>query len=272
MRLNYSSGLILFTVLIGFIMFPLGCSKNFVYYPEKKVIATPENAGLAFEDLTLTTEDGIRIKGWYVPFKGSESVVLWFHGNAGNMGNRVNLLQRLHEELQLNILIIDYRGYGQSEGEISEEGTAKDALAAYDYLLTRRDINPKKIFIFGRSLGAAVAVRLAAETRPAGLILEAPFTSIKAMTAETLPWLPFKGLVSIKYDSLSKIKSVKSPLLIMHGDQDKVVPYKQGETLFKAANPPKFFYTITGADHNNSYIVGGTAYFERIKTFIKGIS
>ncbi len=170
-----------------------------------------------------------------------------------------------------SILLIDYRAYGKSEGEISEEGTAKDALAAYDYLLTRRDINPKQIFIFGRSLGSAVAVRLATEIQSAGLILEAPFTSVRDMVSETLPWLPFKRLISIKYDSLSKIKSLKSPLLIMHGDQDKVIPYKQGEALFTAANTSvKIFYTIKGADHNNAHIVGGPDYFETIAKFIDG--
>ncbi len=271
MRLNNFARFTLFTTLIILMISAFGCSKNFVYFPEKELIATPANAGLSFEDLTLTTEDGVKINAWYVPFEKSEGVLLWFHGNAGNMGNRVNLLQALYKELKLNIMIIDYRGYGKSEGEVSEEGTAKDALAAYDYLLTRSDIHPKKIFILGRSLGAAVAIKLATEIRTAGLILEAPFTSIRAMTSETLPWLPFKGLVSIKYDSLSKIKSVKSPLLIMHGDQDKVVPYEQGKTLFDAANAPKTFYTIKGADHNNAYVVGGSAYFEAIAKFIDGI-
>lgn len=256
---------------MSIILFAFGCSKNFIYYPEKTLIASPSNAGLGFEDLTLTTEDGIRINGWYVPYKGSEGVLLWFHGNAGNIGNRVKLLQSLHEALKMNILLIDYRGYGKSEGEISEEGTARDALAAYDYLLTRRDINLKQIFIFGRSLGSAVAVKLATEVQTAGLILEAPFTSIKAMTSEIFPWLPFKGLISIKYDSLSTIKSVKSPLLILHGDEDKVVPYEQGKTLFAAANPPKTFHTIQGADHNNTYIIGGAAYFEAISKFITGL-
>lgn len=258
-------------VLFCFMMMGFACSKNFVYHPEKELIATPADAALPFEDLDLTTEDGIRINGWFVPFQGSEGVLLWFHGNAGNMGNRVDLLQRLNEELKLNILMIDYRGYGKSEGEVSEEGTAKDALAAYDYLLSRPDIHPERIFVFGQSLGAAVAVRLSTESRVGGLILEAPFTSVKALTAEIFPWLPFKGLISIKYDSMGKIKSVQSPLLVMHGDQDKVVPYEQGQQIFEAANTPKTFYTITGADHNNAYVVGGPGYFEAMKRFIEGI-
>ncbi|VAX30507.1 hypothetical protein MNBD_NITROSPIRAE01-742 [hydrothermal vent metagenome] len=268
MRSSFYSRLICLLALFIFIIFASGCSKNFVYYPEKELISSPSNAGLDFKDLSLTTEDGVKINAWYVPYRDSEGVLLWFHGNAGNMGNRVNLLKRLHEELKINILLVDYRGYGKSEGEISEEGTAKDALAAYDYLLTRRDINLKQIFIFGRSLGSAVAVRLASEVQSAGLILEAPFTSVRDMVSEVLPWLPFKGLISIKYDSLSKIKSVKIPLLIMHGDQDKVIPYKQGEALFAAANTPKTFYTVKGAAHNNAHIVGGRDYFEIIAKFI----
>ncbi len=245
--------------------------KSFIYYPEKKMIATPEQAGLPFEDLYLLTEDGIKINAWFVPYKGSDRGLLWFHGNAGNISHRVDLIQRLHHELKVNIFIIDYRGYGKSEGEQSEEGITKDARAAYDTLLSRKEINPRQIFIFGRSLGSAVAVQLATESQAAGLILEAPFTSIREMVQVTAPWFPFKERLKTQYNSLNKIKQVHMPLLIMHGDQDKIIPFEQGQRLFEAANSPKTFHMISGADHNNSYIVGGHAYFEAIAQFIENI-
>jgi len=244
--------------------------KSFLYFPDKTLMSTPADVGMAFEDLTLTTEDGLGINGWFVPYTGSSYTLLWFHGNAGNIGNRVDLLARLHRELKVNIFIIDYRGYGKSEGDISEEGTRLDARAAYDYLLGRKDVNPRRIIVFGRSLGAAVAVELAAELQFGGLILEAPFSSLKAMARENFPWFP-SGLLKIRYDTLSKIKSVHLPLLILHGDRDQVVPFKQGRSVFEAANEPKQFYTIPNAGHNDSYIVGGQGYYRTMLQFIEGL-
>ncbi len=244
--------------------------KGFIYFPEKRVIATPADAGLSYEDLYLRTGDGVKINAWYVPFSRSRRTLLWFHGNAGNMGNRVDLLSLLHRKLKSNILIVDYRGYGLSDGETSEDGTRADARAAYDYLLSRRDINPQEIVLFGRSLGAAVAIDLAADLEHGALILEAPFTSINAMAKKIFPFLPTGMLLKTRYDSISKIKTVHLPLLILHGDQDQVVPFAQGQALFGAANAPKTFYTIQGAGHNDSYVVGGKDYFEALQGFLAG--
>ena len=167
--------------------------------------------------------------------------------------------------------MIDYRGYGRSGGSISEEGSSRDALAAFDYLSKRSDIGAKKIVLFGRSLGAAVAINLATQRQALGIILEAPFASIKAMARAVFPWLPIGRFLSTKYDSISKIRQIQTPLLIMHGDQDEVVPFQQGKRLFDAANNPKQFYTISGAGHNNSYIVGGEAYFKIMSQFLDGL-
>jgi len=242
--------------------------KGFIFFPEKRVIATPADADLTYEDLYLNTHDGVKINAWFVPFAGSRRTLLWFHGNAGNIGNRVDLLSLLHRKLKSNVLIMDYRGYGLSEGEISEEGTRLDARAAYDYLLSRSDINPREIILFGRSLGAAVAIDLAVDLEHGALILEAPFTSIKEMAKKTFPFLPTSMLLKTRYDSLSKIKAVQLPLLILHGDQDQVVPFSQGRALFSAANDPKTFYIIRGAGHNDSYVVGGKGYFEALQGFV----
>ncbi len=243
--------------------------KGFIYFPEKRVIATPAAVDLPYEDLYLNTQDGVKINAWFVPFEKSRRTLLWFHGNAGNIGNRVDLLSQLHRKLKSNILIIDYRGYGLSEGDISEEGTRLDARAAYDYLLSRKDIDPRKIILFGRSLGAAVALDLATDLRHGALILEAPFTSIEEMAKKVFPLLPSSLMLKTRYDSISKIKSVHIPLLILHGDQDQVVPFAQGQTLFAAANQPKTFYTISGAGHNDTYVVGGRGYFEALMGFVE---
>ncbi|HET6371185.1 MAG TPA: alpha/beta hydrolase, partial [Nitrospiria bacterium] len=229
------------------------------------------DVGLAFEDVYLNTSDGVKINGWFVPSSGARTTLLWFHGNAGNIGHRVEPLHRMHDALNANILMIDYREYGKSEGKVSEEGTYRDAIAAYDYLLTRSDVDPEHIVLFGQSLGAGVAVELALKRKAAGLILEAPFTSIAAMAKAALPWLPIGGLISTRYDNLSKIARINVPLLILQGDRDEVVPYAQGRKLFEAAKEPKTFYTIAGAGHNDTYLVGGEAYHRALSRFIEGL-
>lgn len=248
-----------------------GMERWFIFFPEKSVEVTPTNVGLSFEDLYISTSDGTRINGWYVPFPGAEVTLLWFHGNAGNLGNRVDHLRDLHRALGVNVLMIDYREYGRSEGQVTEEGTYQDALAAYEYLVKRPDVDPLRIVVYGQSLGSAVAVDLAVNRRLSGLILEAPFTSIRAMAAFHYPWLPFGGFLSTRYDSLDKIGKVHIPLLILHGDQDEIVPYGQGKMLYEAAGSPKRLYTISGAGHNDVYIIGGAGYFRAMREFIQGL-
>lgn len=242
---------------------------SLIFFPEKSIESTPAQAGLSFEDLYISTSDGVRINAWYVPHPDAKATLLWFHGNAGNLGHRVDLLRHLHQKLDVHVLMIDYRGYGRSEGHVSEYGTYQDALAAYDYLIGRPDQDPPRIVAYGQSLGAAVAVELAVQRALDGLILEAPFTSIRDMARFHYPWLPMGGLLTTRYDSLNKINKIRVPLLILHGDRDEIVPYEQGKKLYEAANPPKRFYTIRGAGHNNTYFVGGTQYFETLAQFIQ---
>jgi hypothetical protein len=250
-----------------------GCSieKSFIFFPDKKIVQTPADAALDFLDIYFETEDGTKINGWFVPDTDSRSVLLWFHGNAGNLSHRVDLLRLLHHELKTNIFMVDFREYGRSEGVVSEEGTQQDALAAYDYLLTRSDIDSEKIIVFGQSLGAAVAVELATSRDLQGLILEAPFTSIREMARVVFPWLPIGRFLSTKYDSISKIKQIRVPFLVMHGDQDEVIPFSQGQQLYEAGNEPKTFYPISGAGHNNTTLVGGRPYLKVIQQFIEGL-
>ena len=252
----------------------LGCrmEKSFIFFPEKRIFQTPADIGIEYEELMIQTSDGVKINGWFIPSTNSRTTMLWLHGNAGNISHRVDQLRHFHQQLNVNILMVDYREYGRSEGEVSEQGTYQDALSSFDYLSGRPELDSEKIFVFGQSLGAAVAVELAVQRRIFGLILEAPFTSIKDMAKEVLPWLPIGGLLSTKYDNFSKIGQIETPVLILHGDQDSTVPYSHGQRLFEAAPQPKTFYTINGAGHNDTYIIGGPAYFETIARFINGQS
>ncbi|HEY5594811.1 MAG TPA: alpha/beta hydrolase [Nitrospiria bacterium] len=251
-----------------------GCrvDKEFIFHPVRGIEAAPESVGLAYEDVYFKTADGVRLNGWFVPGTGSPEVMIWFHGNAGNISHRVDNLRRFHDELGLSVFIFDYREYGRSEGSVSEEGTYRDAEAALDYLKSRTGLPAERIIYFGRSLGAAIAVELALKSPPRALILESPMTSIRDMARAALPYLPVGFLIRTEYDSLSKIGKIHRPLLILHGDRDEVVPFEQGRRMFEAANPPKEFYVIPGASHNDTYLVGGSPYWEAWKKFLKGLS
>jgi fermentation-respiration switch protein FrsA (DUF1100 family) len=216
----------------------------------------------------FATDDGVRLNGWFVPYPKAEATLIWFHGNAGNISHRVENIKLLHDKVGINVFIFDYRGYGRSEGKVSEEGTYKDGAAAVKYLLSRKDIAPKKIIFFGRSLGAAVAAELATQHECLALILETPFASVAQMARVAFPMLPIASLLRTRYDTVEKVRRIKSPLLVIHGDQDEVVPYSQGKEVFAAAPEPKDFYTIRGARHNDTYLVGGDPYFAALKDFI----
>ena len=244
--------------------------RRFIFFPEKELWGTPAHWGLTFDDVHFEASDGVRLHGWFVPGEG-EVTWIWFHGNGGNIGHRLENLVLLRSGLGVNLFLFDYRGYGRSQGRPSEKGTYRDATAALDYVLSRRDVNPDRIIYFGRSLGAAVAVWLAALRRPHGLILESPFASVGDMAKWAFPHLPLYLLVRRKYDSLSQIGKVSCPLLVLHGDLDEVVPISQGRKLYEAATGPKSFYVIEGAAHNDTYIAGGEPYFQALGDFIKSL-
>jgi fermentation-respiration switch protein FrsA (DUF1100 family) len=263
--------------ILGTGMF-LGLEKYVIYVPERAFEMTPRDAGLAYEDVWFPATDGVTLHGWLVPAPQARLTLVWFHGNAGNISHRVDNIKELHRFLDRrllpNILIFDYRAYGQSAGnhsDLSEEATYRDADGALVYLQGRQDLARTKLVYFGRSLGAAIAVEAARRHPPAGLILETPFTSIKDMARVTLPLLPVGSLLRTRYDSLRKIQEVRVPLLVLHGDRDDVVPYEQGRRLFEAANQPKSFYTIRGAHHNDTYIVGDRPYFDAWARFLEGL-
>ncbi len=248
-----------------------GCpmEEKFIFFPVAEIERTPRDAGLAFEDVYFTTADGVRVNGWWVSYSGARITLLWFHGNAGNISHRVDGLKRLHDKVNANVFIIDYRGYGRSEGTVSERGTYEDARAALQYLRSRKDLDPKSIVFFGQSLGAAVATELAVREECLALVLEAPFASIREMARVVFPLLPIGPLLRTRYDVAEKIKAVKAPVLVLQGDRDEVIPVEQGKKVFAAASAPKEFYTVRGAGHNDTFIVGGDAYFATVKDFIE---
>jgi fermentation-respiration switch protein FrsA (DUF1100 family) len=251
------------------VLFSCRLEERLIFYPDKSIEATPAHFQITFEDVFFPTTDGIRLNGWFVPYPRAEHTLVWFHGNAGNISHRLENIRLLHEKVGVNIFIFDYRGYGRSQGEPSEEGTYKDGAAALEYLRSRQDIDSGKLIFFGRSLGAAVASELARQYECSALILETPFASIAHMARVAFPVLPIAPLLSARYDTLEKVRHIKSPLLVIHGDRDEVVPYNQGKEVFAAAPEPKEFYTIAGARHNDTYIIGGDPYFAVLKNFIE---
>jgi fermentation-respiration switch protein FrsA (DUF1100 family) len=226
---------------------------------------------LPLEDVWFTSEDGTRLFGWYVASRRSPAVLLWCHGNAGNMIHRLENLAALYE-IGLSVFLFDYRGYGRSEGTPSEQGLYQDARAAYGYLTDVRHIDPARLVVFGRSLGAAVAGNLASERKVAGLILESAFPSVAAMAKEQFGGLPTHWLLGSRFPLVERLKSIRAPMLMIHGDQDTIVPFPLGEQVFLAAPGPKSLYVVKGADHNNLPFVGGQSYFSTLKQFIETVT
>lgn len=245
--------------------------RHFIFFPERDIYQNPRDIGLDFEEVFFETFDGVNLHGWFVPAK-SDTTLIWFHGNAGNISHRLENLLLLHRSLNINIFIFDYRGYGRSEGSPSEAGMYLDAQAALNHISSRQMESPtRRLVFFGRSLGSAIAVELATSHQVHAIILESPFTSIQDMARQAYPYLPSRLLVlpfQSRFDSLSKIGRVNSPVMVIHGDIDNIVPYKVGRRLYSAANVPKRFYTVIGGGHNNTYDIGGEAYLEALKSFI----
>ena len=242
--------------------------RRLIYYPERGFVITPDQVGIDYEDLWIDTEDGLRIHGWLTHVDAPVATLLFLHGNAGNISHRLDNLKRLHDA-GIRTLIIDYRGFGRSEGTISEEGLYLDARAAYRTLCERPDVPEGTVAIFGRSLGGAVAIDLAARVEPAALIAESTFTSIRAMAAHVMPILPVGPFLTTKFESIEKVGRIACPVLFVHGTRDELVPYTEGLKLFEAAPEPKTFHKVDGGMHNDTYVVGGREYIARVRAFLE---
>ncbi len=240
-----------------------------VYFPNmpsRAIGPGPDNIGLAYEPVEIITEDGIKLDAWYVPAQEPRGVVLFFHGNAGNISHRLDSL-RIFNELKLDTLIFDYRGYGRSEGMVSEQGTYRDADAAWRYLTVERGIPAAEIVLFGRSLGAAIAAYVASRHRPGALILESAFVSVPELAAILYPWLPARQLARIGYPTGEYLKTASCPVLIVHSRDDEIIPFKQGRQLFELASEPKHFLELLGG-HNDGFLVSGRRYLDGFENFL----
>lgn len=249
---------------VGFCLLLYVRQAKLVYVPSRTIAQTPADAGLPYEDVTLTTPDGQQLGAWLVPPDPATDrgwVLLNCHGNAGNIGDRVEALRGCHA-LGLTVFIFDYRGYGRSTGSPTEEGTYVDALTAWMYLVRTRGIAPGRILVYGHSLGGAVAAWLAEQVTPAALWLESTFTSAPDLGARMYPFLPVRRLARFRYDTWERLPRVRCPIMIAHALQDQTVPVDHSRRLFERAREPRRFFAYEG-DHNAVALESDPVYREQ---------
>jgi fermentation-respiration switch protein FrsA (DUF1100 family) len=237
-----------------------------LYYPMSHLEEHPDQTGLPYEEVWLTTTDQVHLHAWYVPATNASHTVLFLHGNAGNISHRIEKLQVLHS-LGVNTLIVDYRGYGRSRGVPNEPGTYRDAAAAYRHLTEQRRVPPAALIVFGESLGTAVAVELAVTHPVGGVILEEPFTAVADVGQKLFPFVPVRLVVRNKYDTLSKISRLRSPLLILHSRDDEMFALTHAQRLLAAAPEPKRLVELRGS-HNDAFLVSAPTYRQALAEFL----
>lgn len=243
---------------------------RYVYFPElpsRQVEATPADIGLAFDAVTLRTADGEALAGWFVPAPAARGTLLYLHGNGGNIGHRLDQIEVFHR-LGLNVFIFDYRGYGASSGRPSEEGSYRDALAAWNWLTQAQRQAPERIVLFGESLGGSIAAWLAARHAPAGLVIYASFTSVPEMAQALYPLFPAARLARYRYDTRAALRGVNRQLLILHSPEDEIIPFSHGRALLEAARGPKRLVELRGG-HNDALWVSREIYMREIGAFLQ---
>jgi fermentation-respiration switch protein FrsA (DUF1100 family) len=268
---------------------------HLIYFPARDYYATPSDVGLEFEDLTLRTEDGLALGAWHIPHPAPKGSLIFCHGNAGNMSDRLHSIKLLHD-MGLNVLIFDYRGFGRSEGRPSEQGTYDDVVAAWKYVVETQGVSPDRIVLFGRSLGGAVAIELADRIQsgavqfqtghdrreassdtpqpggplgqvPRALVVESTFTNLEDIGRLHYPLLPVRWLLTYRYDSITKVPRITCPKLFMHGTEDTLIPLKYGRKLFDAAADPKQFLETPGG-HNEAGFTYAPEFAGRLEAFL----
>ncbi len=258
----------LIIILALFVIYLRYIEKRSLFYPAREIEYLPGELGMDFEDVFFKTPDNLKLNGWFVPTKDAAYTILFCHGNAGNISHRLEKI-KFFQGLGCNIFIFDYRGYGRSKGAPSEKGLYNDAQGAYNFLLSRK-IHPEQIIGYGESIGGAVIIDLASKNRLAALIIDSAFSNSKDMVNILYPFLPY-WLLSSRWDSLNKIRTITAPKLIIHSINDEIVPYKLSRKLFESAPHPKEFLQTRGG-HNSSFFESEQVLREKISDFLKRLS
>ncbi|MBE0488945.1 MAG: alpha/beta hydrolase [Halomonas sp.] len=281
MLLRWMAGIALVYLLV--VALAWAFQERLLYLPHmgREPIGTPADRGLAWSPVTLETEDGLALDAWWLPHESPRASLLFLHGNAGNITHRLDSLVQFHR-LGLSVLILDYRGYGRSEGRPSEAGLAMDARAGWRWLREEADQAPGEIVLFGRSLGAAVAAELAMELEaermeaegpegqgpgPAAVILESPFRSVPALAQRVYPFLPARWLARFSHDTETHVRGIEAPLLVIHSRDDEIIPFSEGEAVYRAAREPRRLLEIQGG-HNTGFLESEPGYSAGIDAFL----
>ena len=250
-------------LLVGLLMLQ---ERRLIFFPSRVLAALPADFGLRAEELSIAAADGVSLHGWWIQGPG-DRVLIWYHGNAGNIANRLHNARWFVDQLGVDVVLVDYRGYGRSQGTPGEEGVYLDGLAIYD-AVAARSVQAENIVLFGRSLGSAVAIEVALQRSAGAVVLESPFRSMPSLAREHYWFVP-SFLVRTQMDNESKIGSVDVPTLVLHGNRDRIVPATHGRRLFELAGRPTHFHLIEGAGHNDTYLVGGGRYRDAWTAFLR---
>lgn len=244
--------------------------RRMLYLPERTMVAGPRDYGFDdYEEVRIVTEDAVALHAWWLPAAGARRTALFLHGNAGNVSYWAGVARDLGEA-GWNTLLLDYRGYGRSEGEPSEEGTYRDARAAWRWLVETRGLDPSQVVVVGRSLGGGVATWLAENHPMAGLVLESTFTSVADVVARIWPVPGIRSIVTLGYPSIERMPRLVVPLLVVHGRDDELVPFDHGRALFEAAGGPKRFVELRGG-HNDATAIDRATYVAALREFEAGL-
>jgi fermentation-respiration switch protein FrsA (DUF1100 family) len=241
-----------------------------LYKPVRQVLYTPEELDLYYEEVEFITSDGLALSAWFIPAQNAKTTVLFCHGNGGNIMHRLDTINILYE-LGLNCFIFDYRGYGNSQGTPTEQGTYLDAQAAYHWLTNDKKISPDNIIIFGRSLGGAIAANLAASVRSKALVVESTFTSYVDIGKKFYPYMPVRWFARFGYQTVDSLKKVNCLVMVVHSSTDDLVPFEFGRELYRVANEPKKFVEIYGS-HNDGFLVSSEIYKKAWREWLKMLS
>lgn len=243
--------------------------RRLIFFPTRTLAGAPADLGLRAEELSIAAADGVTLHGWWIEGRG-DRVLIWYHGNAGNVGDRLYNARWFVDRLGVDVVLVDYRGYGRSAGTPDEAGVYLDGLAVYD-AVAARSVPAQDVILFGRSLGGAVAIETALR-RPAGaLVLESVFRSVRALAREHYWFVP-SAVIRTRMDNESKIGRVDVPTLVLHGDRDAIVPLAHGRRLFELAARPAGFHVIKGAGHNDTWPVGGEPYADAWHAFLRDLA